>query len=361
MQVTSSRVRVRWGLVFTIGILAVSGSGASASGAPGTASEATRVEQVAFIRDRRLYLMDADGANQRRVRGFVVQGFSSWSPDGRKLAFASAGEKSRIWIADANGTRPRSATPTGFHDCLWFVWSPNSKRLAYTQNSGCEGDLYVRVVEATGGRPRLVSRGFRSLDPAWAPTGRTIVYTSSPTNRERLYLHLRNPDRGPSRRIPHTRPVISNSGTPSRPTAVWARDGRSIFFLGTNVRRGVSLLRVAFDNRAPRDLTPGLADVKSFDLSRDGRGVVLGVVEAGSGHIYVMNADGTGRRRLTEPGVIHGTDPRWSPDGRKIIFVGRGRGVRNTDIYVMNADGSDKRNLTRSASSEEAPAWWAIR
>jgi hypothetical protein len=102
-------VRVPRGpLVLAIAIMAMPGWEMPAS-APGTAARASQVERVAFLRDRRLYLMDVDGRNQRRVRGFVVQGFPSWSPDGRRLGFASAGEKSRIWVAGANGRQPRAA------------------------------------------------------------------------------------------------------------------------------------------------------------------------------------------------------------------------------------------------------------
>ena len=60
-----------------------------------------------------------------------------------------------------------------------------------------------------------------------------------------------------------------------------------------------------------------------------------------SSKIYVMNADGSEQRRLTR----RGSGPAWSPDGRRIAFVSRRDG--NLEIYVMNADGSGQRRLTR--------------
>src|SRR5262249_53536735 len=71
--------------------------------------------------------------------------------------------------------------------------------------------------------------------------------------------------------------------------------------------------------------------------------------------VYVMNADGTGLQQLTDNRGFADTEPSWSPNGRRILFLSDREG--NDDIYVMNADGSDKRNMTRSKADEHDAAW----
>ena len=66
------------------------------------------------------------------------------------------------------------------------------------------------------------------------------------------------------------------------------------------------------------------------------------VFQVGSGgDIYVVNADGTGLRRL-----IEGMDPSWSPDGTQVVFA---RWTEPWGIYAINADGSNERLLFSSS------------
>ena len=58
-------------------------------------------------------------------------------------------------------------------------------------------------------------------------------------------------------------------------------------------------------------------------------------------HVFTMNSDGSGKRKLAR-----GFGPVWSPDGRKIAFVSERAG--SMDVGVMNADGSGQRTLSRS-------------
>ena len=73
--------------------------------------------------------------------------------------------------------------------------------------------------------------------------------------------------------------------------------------------------------------------------------------------VYIVNADGSGLRRLTDsPGADF--DPSWSPDGQRIAYRHEAEGGDATaEIYVMNANGSQKRNLTRRAGQDYSPAW----
>jgi Tol biopolymer transport system component len=74
--------------------------------------------------------------------------------------------------------------------------------------------------------------------------------------------------------------------------------------------------------------------------------------------LYVMNPDGTGIRRLSSEAVD--TDPAWSPDGRRIAFVG-GLSNAQAGIYLMNADGAAVQRITDGGSlvdgSDLGPAW----
>jgi Tol biopolymer transport system component len=79
--------------------------------------------------------------------------------------------------------------------------------------------------------------------------------------------------------------------------------------------------------------------------------------------LWVMSGDGSGKRQLTK-GSVRGIDPAWSLDGKQIAFSGTGlpgEGKTHFSIYVMNADGSGLRSVRRLAGGktpqEYQPAW----
>ena len=76
--------------------------------------------------------------------------------------------------------------------------------------------------------------------------------------------------------------------------------------------------------------------------------------------IYVVDADGGNLRRLTN-NPLDESEPSWSPDGQRIVFVttrvGEGARDENRQIFVMDADGDNQQKLTNSDFSEWEPTW----
>src|SRR4051812_12543720 len=128
------------------------------------------------------------------------------------------------------------------------------------------------------------------------------------------------------------------------------------------------IFAVNADGSGATDLSNDAAADTDPTWSPDGTRIAF--VRAGEGHtnIWVMNADGSGQVTLT-PGPFatgtppcpdsnggYGVDPTWSPDGSRIAYTSNG------EIMVMNADGSGKQRLTCTAgsvSAEGQPAWGA--
>jgi len=84
--------------------------------------------------------------------------------------------------------------------------------------------------------------------------------------------------------------------------------------------------------------------------SRDGTKIAFTSRRAGSFDVYVMNADGTGTKRLTST-KENDTHPTWAPSDASIAFA------RDSDIWVMDADGSNARRVSDPMAEESEPAW----
>ncbi len=121
---------------------------------------------IAFLSDRegtaRIYLMNADGTNLRRLTTHTgEESAPTWSPDGKQLAYVMS---KQVWIRDVARGRDRGVTPPGASD-VEPSFSPDGRWLAVSRERGHANDVWAMPLEA--GEPVLVAQSARL--PRWLP------------------------------------------------------------------------------------------------------------------------------------------------------------------------------------------------
>jgi Tol biopolymer transport system component len=97
--------------------------------------------------------------------------------------------------------------------------------------------------------------------------------------------------------------------------------------------------------------------------SPDGARIAFASDRDGNFELYTIAPDGTGLSRLTFSARQQEDNPNWSPDGRLIVHDACVSptypcpGSPNYEIFVMRADGSSRRRLTNDPSIDWNPAW----
>jgi Tol biopolymer transport system component len=101
-------------------------------------------------------------------------------------------------------------------------------------------------------------------------------------------------------------------------------------------------------------LPAGQNNTPAVNLSAIKYRLVYETFDNGSFDICVINADGTGKKKLTNTKGVHEMHPKVSPDGKMISYLqdtGEGRD-RKRDVYVMNIDGSGKRLISKDSREQ---------
>lgn len=151
---------------------------------------------------------------------------------------------------------------------------------------------------------------------------------------------------------------------PMRRSGVWSPDGRLIAYREINDSGSGSSLNVMREDGAEvRQLVRYPAGPIIFGLkwSPDGSRIAFRVGPP-SMALYVIRPDGTGLMMIealgapTETANMQG-EFAWSPDGRTLTYEAKYSGDAVPQVYLVNADGTGKRRLTGAPSAAENPSW----
>jgi Tol biopolymer transport system component len=238
------------------------------------------------------------------------------------------------------GSAPRGGRPGAASAPATSSASQSVGGLLFVREGVLPGSYDVWIATPDGRGQRDLTRDRASdTDPDWSPDGRRIVYASMPPRcqgaacQNDLYVI----DRDGTNRVRLTR-TPQDEGDPD-----WSPDGARIAYTRSDgARSRIWVMRA--DGSGQRQLTddPGLAP----DWSPDGKRLLYLHVGSGNRPLYTINGDGSARRRLGSVNDVR--TARWSPDGTRIALTA------HDAVWIVNANGTGLHHIRQSAAY---PSW----
>jgi Tol biopolymer transport system component len=321
-------------------------------------------QQIAFLRKTAsgaaVFVVPAKGGAERELGASMASECRlAWSADGKSLALvdrASAGEAPGMFLLSVAGGRKQRLTTPGANspgdDTPAF--SPDGKSLAFSRGAkDGSAAIYVAALGSDGklGVPRRVSL-------TWdAPGNRAISGLGWTSDGAGLLIAA-----GGLWKVPvaggKAERLAESEGQMTALSV--ARKGRRVAY--SELVPAVEIWRTAGPGSKPSDFPPtrliGSPDeVGSPNIAPGGRSIAFGSFISGSWEIWKCDRDGRSAIQLTFLGDVPTGSPRWSPDGRFVVFDGRSLSKLLHDIYVVEGNGGAVRPLTQEPATDIRPCY----
>ncbi|HIQ06292.1 MAG TPA: hypothetical protein EYH31_11525 [Anaerolineae bacterium] len=300
---------------------------------------------LTLVQDSRAYaiLGLAEGNDPTEVKPLldvVTRDFTFYSrqadrPAGLLAYTLWTGHNYEVWLLDLGKAAPKRLARLASEPS----WSPLGRQIAFYGWTGRDGEPGVWVMNADGSGQRLLIPDPNANGINWSPDGRFIAYASMGPEVAQLMVY--DLVEGAVR-------LVAAGDDPS-----WSPDGGRLVYRGC-LEKGCGLLTVTVAPGEPQ-LLLALDGARSPAWSPDGRHIAFAVEANGKADIFIVKADGTDLRKLTE-GPGWNVNPAWTPDGRFVLF--RSKRGKQWSIYVVPSDGGEARKII---DADASPEWWLAR
>ncbi|MCU1305994.1 MAG: tolB protein [Acidobacteriaceae bacterium] len=271
-----------------------------------------------------------------------------WSHDGSRLTYHTPGPGDPLFVSNGSrrsDDRPIFTAPAGLHS-HFPLWAPDAAFIYFVQGS-LPDKLDIWRISPAGGTPeRITSHVGRVSHPVLLDR-RTLMYLATDADGSGPWLYSMDVEH----RIPHRLTF-----GPDRYTSLAASaDGRRLVLTLASPKRTLWRLRI---NDSPANISAAaqipLTTSTGFS-PRLGPNYLLYVSAAGMSESIWKVANGTATELWSAQGARVFGGPAISPDGRNIAFSVRRHG--HALLYLMQADGTDARIVSDSLDLQGAPAW----
>jgi Tol biopolymer transport system component len=271
-----------------------------------------------------------------------------WSHDGSRLAYHTPGPGDPLFVSDGSvrpESRPIFTAPAGLHS-HFPLWSPDAAYLYFVQGE-LPDKLDIWRIRPTGGVPeRITSQAGRVNYPVLLDR-RTLMYLASDPDGSGPWLYSMDVEH----RIPHR----LTAGLERYTSLAASGDGRRLVVTRATPSGTLWRLRIA-DSAAEVSKADRIPLTTSTGFSpRLGPNYLLYVSATGAGESLWKLANGASTELWRGEGARVFGGPAIAPDGQHVAFSVRQHG--KALLYVMQADGTNARIVTDSLDLQGAPAW----
>ncbi|HEY1263899.1 MAG TPA: protein kinase [Terriglobales bacterium] len=278
--------------------------------------------------DGPLWTLPLPAGSPRRIGDLLVTG-AAWSPDGLQIAYTSGPS---LYLAKPDGSESRRVTTVaqGFPGSISF--SPDGNTIRFTNFSADRNTASLWEVRPDGSRLHQLLAGWKTAAACcgqWTPDGRYFVFVSGNNANSNIFA-IR--ERAGIFRRASPMPVQLTTGLVIFTSVLPAADGKKLFVSGTQPRG--QLVRYDPGSKA---FIPYLSGISASDLAFSPDGERVAYISIPEKTLWRSRLDGSERRQLTYP-PMEVALPSWSPDGKRLAFVGGGIG-QPSKSYVVPSDG----------------------